>query len=120
MNFSENDVGKKVTNKISGEVTYIKSFAERPSLSLANGIGFANGSPISDNWELVDEEKTLSDKQIHATSGSTTLAYNDVREHIKGYREKMDNLHRSAYSGQDMITKEHDIAEEIFGKELIE
>lgn len=55
-------VGKKVKNKITGEVILVESYSESPSVQLDNGIGFCVGSPVSKEYEVVEEKKPLSDK----------------------------------------------------------
>ncbi len=125
MNFSEDDVGKRVTNKKTGEVTYIRYFAEKPSLGLANSISFANESPISDEWDLLDEKKeTLSDKidlfQVNHVSEDGKLVKpgfleSDVREHLKEFLLDVRTLFIVSEDREDYDK----IASKIFGKELI-
>jgi len=67
MNWRER-VGKKVKSKETGEVTTVETYADSPSVTLKNGIGFCIDSPVGSSWEIHEEEDNwkLSDKFWHA------------------------------------------------------
>ena len=60
-------VGKKVKNVEMGYVTTVQSFASKPSVQLENGVGFSIGSPMADNFQVIEEKKTLSSHVEHGT-----------------------------------------------------
>ena len=78
MNFEDN-VGKKVKNKETGQVTTIQSYADRPSVQLDNGIGFCVGSKVAGDWEILEEDKQLL-KGIDIDGSMQTI--------VEGYKEK--------------------------------
>ena len=118
MNFEE-AVGKKVKNENTGEERRVISYSEGPHVTLeADGgdrIGFRDGSSLSYEWKLVEENETLSDKATGL--GATEKEYLYVKD-VKASLKEVQKESRIYLSG-DLLTIKWSKFKEIFGERLI-
>ncbi len=113
-------VGKKMKNKITGEVAYVNSYADKPSVLLSNGVGFCVDSPRSQQWEIYGgKKKSLSDKEFHSTLTDTRAYYSkDVKQSVKEYISWVDS--NMTYPKVNDAINNREAAKKIFGSRLME
>ncbi len=100
MKFEEN-LGKKVKNKHTGEIRTVLSYGDGPHATLADAegnredwIGFMVGSPVSLEWEEYKEEDNLEKIPVkdrtHSQHNQLIKKYGGIREYLLSMGEFKD------------------------------
>ena len=126
MDFQE-AVGKKVRNTETGEIREVISYEGGPHVTLIklgkreDGIGFNVDSPISENWQIVEEKNNLSKfiyRNTQHPQNQEVIPLNKSKESIKAFIDWLNSLSVGEFgklSDNDVISK----AKEILGERLI-